>query len=292
MSENQPYVGGMDGSGGISPTGLALAGPYQPAVQTGQRSGLPPVMDYCPVYRFWFVRTGLHRVQTRIGTFLVRAGQGLLLPPLSPQGVTTDGSSAWMRIDFTVCHRPRRASANMTPPQPTLREVYGVDLPPEIPAALSEEFRLAMERMSDLWWRSPLDHLEANAVLAQFLVRLLRQTIQPDPGAPADRPIDAAEAWAWNHLSERLTVADLAAFARMNRSHFSEVYRKCRGRTAQAFLDDLRLHLAKDLLATTGMSIADVSVRCGYGSPIAFSRRFRHHTGLTPTEWRTGGMGR
>lgn len=49
----------------------------------------------------------------------------------------------------------------------------------------------------------------------------------------------------------------------------------------------LRIQHAKDLLLESSLSIKEISARCGYQRQHEFARAFRHHTGTSPTSWRT-----
>ena len=82
------------------------------------------------------------------------------------------------------------------------------------------------------------------------------------------------------------TVADLASAANVSRSLLDEKFRESLGRSPIRYLTDWRLHLAKDLLATTTLGLTAVARRVGYDSEEAFSRAFKRAFGLAPTHWR------
>ena len=85
------------------------------------------------------------------------------------------------------------------------------------------------------------------------------------------------------------TVVDLAAAANVSRSLLDDRFRQLLGRSPIRYLTDWRLHLAKDLLATTDLSVFAVARRVGYDAEEAFSRAFKRAYGLAPAHWRTGG---
>ena len=59
-----------------------------------------------------------------------------------------------------------------------------------------------------------------------------------------------------------------------------------RRRSPIRYLTDWRMHLAEDLLATTGHSVAAVARRVGYDSEEAFSRAFKRTHEVAPGTWR------
>jgi len=84
----------------------------------------------------------------------------------------------------------------------------------------------------------------------------------------------------------RWTVADLAAAANVSRSVLDERFRSVLGRPPIRYLTDWRLHIAKDLLATTDLGVHVVAHRVGYDSEEAFSRAFKRAYGSAPAHWR------
>jgi len=58
------------------------------------------------------------------------------------------------------------------------------------------------------------------------------------------------------------------------------------GMTPHAYLTGVRLEQAARLLATTDLSMLEISLRVGYASPSHFAKAFKTWTGLTPREYR------
>ena len=87
------------------------------------------------------------------------------------------------------------------------------------------------------------------------------------------------------------TVADLAAAANVSRSLLDERFREALGRSPIRYLTDWRLHVAKDLLATTTLAVSAVARRVGYDSEEAFSRAFKRAHGQAPAHWRADRSG-
>ena len=82
------------------------------------------------------------------------------------------------------------------------------------------------------------------------------------------------------------TVADLAAASHVSRSVLDERFRQLLGRSPIRYLTDWRLHVAKELLATTDLGVSAVARRVGYDSDEAFSRAFKRAFGQSPAHWR------
>ena len=96
----------------------------------------------------------------------------------------------------------------------------------------------------------------------------------PDPyAARLDRVLDHIHA----HLEEDLSFDRMAEIACLSPWHWSRVYAAMRGETVVATIRRLRLQRAADRLANTGMALAEVASRAGYGSADAFGRASRAH---------------
>lgn len=88
------------------------------------------------------------------------------------------------------------------------------------------------------------------------------------------------------NIGEELTVDDMARAAMFSKFHFTRVFQRVTGVSPGRFLSAMRLQRAKDLLLTTSMNVADISVHVGYNSVGTFSTRFTRSVGLPPTQYR------
>ncbi|GLY00476.1 MULTISPECIES: helix-turn-helix transcriptional regulator [Actinoplanes] len=87
-------------------------------------------------------------------------------------------------------------------------------------------------------------------------------------------------------MGEQLTVDDLARAAMFSKFHFTRIFQRVTGVSPARFLSALRLQRAKDLLVSTSMNVADISVHVGYNSVGTFSSRFSRSVGMSPTTFR------
>ena len=72
----------------------------------------------------------------------------------------------------------------------------------------------------------------------------------------------------------------------MSRSGFSHKFTQRIGRTPMAWVRDVRLRQAADLLTTTGLSVDAITVRIGFTSRSHFSHAFTDYFELSPTQFR------
>jgi AraC-like DNA-binding protein len=126
-------------------------------------------------------------------------------------------------------------------------------------------------------------------VLAEVLRLHIAATPAADRGwlsALRDPVLAPALSQLHREPERKWTVAELAASSNVSRSLLDERFRQVLGRSPIRYLTDWRLHVAKELLATTDLGVHAISRRVGYDSEEAFSRAFKRANGLSPAHWR------
>ena len=103
---------------------------------------------------------------------------------------------------------------------------------------------------------------------------------------PASRHLVRAKDLADARYADRLTVADLAAAARLSPAHFSREFRREFGESPHHYLLTRRLERAGALLRTTDWSVLRICVAVGLTSVGSFTTSFRRAYGVTPTAYR------
>jgi AraC-like DNA-binding protein len=104
-------------------------------------------------------------------------------------------------------------------------------------------------------------------------------------------PVDFAAALDQleNHLGERITPSALARRAKLAQPRFARLMKRFFGLTPSQFIEKTRVAAASRLLRETEQSVADIALACGFYAHSALTRTFRALTGVTPTQFRTGG---
>ena len=98
--------------------------------------------------------------------------------------------------------------------------------------------------------------------------------------------------WQLRRVLEKLEalddfcLAELAASANLSPFYFARVFKQTTGVPPHLFHQRARVERAKELLATTLLSVTDIALRVGYGSSQTLARVFRRNVGATPAEYR------
>ncbi|MBF9016402.1 MULTISPECIES: response regulator [unclassified Oceanispirochaeta] len=88
-----------------------------------------------------------------------------------------------------------------------------------------------------------------------------------------------------NNYSRDLSLTEVAEYFNVNSSYLSRVFSKEEGKGFAAYLLDLRIRKAIELLERRNLKIYEVSEQVGMMNPESFSRGFKKVTGLSPSEY-------
>ena len=90
------------------------------------------------------------------------------------------------------------------------------------------------------------------------------------------------------HLETDLALVDLANILQMSVFHFLRSFKQSTGLPPHQYVLRKRIERAKSLLVDPTISIAEVALRCGFGSQSNFTTAFRRLTNVTPGAYRNG----
>jgi len=90
------------------------------------------------------------------------------------------------------------------------------------------------------------------------------------------------------NLDKDLTLAELADVVYMSPYHFARLFKGSTGVPPHRFVVRQRIARARGALATSELSIAQISRMVGFRTPSHFTTVFRRVTGITPGGYRTG----
>ena len=114
---------------------------------------------------------------------------------------------------------------------------------------------------------------------AQFSARLRAQFSD----VPA---IERVQQWCDENLDRDLRVGVLCQVAGMSERGFIRKFRHETGQTVGEYTATVRLAAASRLLTETGLSLKEVSRKCGFGSVAALRRAFVTRIGVPPRQYR------
>ncbi|MEV5974642.1 helix-turn-helix domain-containing protein [Streptomyces sp. NPDC051921] len=108
----------------------------------------------------------------------------------------------------------------------------------------------------------------------------------PVPADGQDERLAEVLGWARAHLHEPLPVAELARRAMMSRRTFARRFTAATGTTPHAWLRELRLSRAEELLETSDLPVEEIAHRVGYASAAVLREQFVRRRGVPPRSYR------
>lgn len=138
-----------------------------------------------------------------------------------------------------------------------------------IDSTIFEEMRIA--------FKSPNPEEFLTGMLFKLYSELNVNTVAPDY---ASRVMEYINANYMNNIS----VAEIAAFLKLDRKYLSRIFKEKTGFTVQEYLISKRLSEAKKLLKS-GYSVSESAYMTGYNDAFNFSKAFKKHFGASPRKY-------
>lgn len=206
----------------------------------------------------------------------VRANQVIVLPPGAPHSYGASTEDPWTlwwvhvagaqllpvldRGRFRV-NAPVREITDLFQVVSLMEEIVGALVSDPTPSSLVDAAGATWHLMTSLMRSRPISGTRAE------LIERARRTIH-------DRP------------AHRHSVASLASTAGMSESHFAALFKLQVGSPVLTYQTGVRMALARDLLDTTSLPVAEIAAETGYADPFYFSRQFKTVHGVTPLAYR------
>lgn len=120
-----------------------------------------------------------------------------------------------------------------------------------------------------------------------FILALRHGRIQKGfSGDSAEDKISTATLYMAHNYNHNITLTSVAAEVYMERTYFSRMFAKVTGKNFNAYLTELRLERAQQLLIESPFSIDLIAEDCGFSSGKYLWSVFKKHKGMSPTQFR------
>lgn len=97
--------------------------------------------------------------------------------------------------------------------------------------------------------------------------------------------VNVAKTYMETEYMRGVSVAELAKRLNLDRSYFSKLFRRETGKSPQQYLTGFRLQKAAELLRDYGKTPGEAAISTGYPDVFSFSRMFKRHFGVSPSEY-------
>lgn len=126
------------------------------------------------------------------------------------------------------------------------------------------------------------DRHAASGLGYDLLMQLCSEVLSGRGKSRGDELTHRIAAYCFRHLSEPVTVDELARACGYSRWHFSKLFREAAGMPPSEFVMDQKLSAALQMLRHEPLPVKELAARCGFADPAYFGRRFKRRFGVTP----------
>lgn len=136
--------------------------------------------------------------------------------------------------------------------------------------------------------QQPGDKILLKALLIRLLCMAMRQGNISGKKVEKNNALQLSSLFDFiaRHFSEELTLAKLAAAAKVSPNYLNEFMQRNIGQGAMEYLSRYRVEEACNALEHTGKTIAEIAIATGFYDSSHLIRVFRQHIGITPGEYR------
>lgn len=98
-------------------------------------------------------------------------------------------------------------------------------------------------------------------------------------------PVELACQYIRHNYAKDISLKEISGHVHLNRTYFSELFKKETGLNFNEYLMRVRMERAKEILGQRQMRVSDVAVEVGYANASYFIKLFKKHAGVSPYEF-------
>ena len=257
-------------------------------------STLALYVHWHPELEFFYVESGEVEFFIENHSFLLKSGEGILVPPKLMHWARTQKSvlfhavvvdPLWLcpsqniesfgRYFQPMCNGSAQYATILTPEQNWQQEILNLLTPI---FSMNEEEIVAKELFVQgtllLIWQKLYDHY--------LKARYPKRNYNPDRLKYLQKSVSYIE----THYAEDMTLEKMANQVHLSRGQFCRQFQAWTGMTPFCYLTRCRVLNSSQLLAHSSKKISEIASLCGFNSISYFNRTFLKMIGMTPSAYR------
>ncbi|MGN1113824.1 MAG: helix-turn-helix domain-containing protein [Oscillospiraceae bacterium] len=134
----------------------------------------------------------------------------------------------------------------------------------------------------------PVNYDEFGSCIDDLKISLFEQRVSAAEKTEKqeERTIIGITQYLQEHLAEDMSLSVLSDKFHLNPQYISQLFKNEIGVNFLAYLTNIRMEKAKNLLLSTSLSVAEVAEQSGYGDYRVFTKVFKKSEGVTPSQYR------
>ena len=170
-----------------------------------------------------------------------------------------------------------------------VRNINGQDITIPLPLicniGLHKDLLALYNNLSTVWTlKDPGYILRARGLYLMILQRYFQIIIFQKDTSIVDTRIKRILQYISIHYSEPLTVQKMAEMINLSDMYFGNLFKKETGLSFRYFLTQVRMNRAEEMLYSGEYKIHEIADACGFSDVFYFSRIFKKHRGITPSD--------
>lgn len=216
----------------------------------------PFVREY---YLIHFCSSGCGVLKDKYGVHKISKGELFIIRPGEVTVYTADNKTPWSY--HWIAFSGKRAEVFLG-----ARSVY------KIPEGMGERLKELIE-----------DSVSAPDIYIAFVYELMYRLFSKNADAESDDKLGNIRQYIRYNYMENLRVSSLARSFGFERSYLYRIFKKRYGVGIKEYITDVRMEFAKNFL-TEGYTVGECSHMVGYEDEFNFSKSFKRHFGISPSE--------
>jgi AraC-like DNA-binding protein len=173
--------------------------------------------------------------------------------------------------------------------QPRLNDFMNISIPVQFKPTHRSVHKESLLKMVGLWQNGDvISQMEANHLLEDLIIGLLKEysDLKQEDHSLKPQSLNWITSYFFSHLSESVSLNDMAKRARLSPSRFSVLFKEKFGVSPHQYFLHLRIQHAQELLKQEDYTMEDITQFCGFSDVPHFSNAFKKISGVTPGQFR------
>ncbi|MBQ7793726.1 MAG: helix-turn-helix transcriptional regulator [Clostridia bacterium] len=225
-------------------------------------------------YELHIIKNGHHIYETDAGTYNVKSGEFLLIPPFVKHKIIASGEhTSKYSVTFSI-----------RTPLPIASQCSTGTLTPHCGECL--DFITA-----ELALHTASSQLLIENRVFELIILILRQSgLHEQPSADEkpseDYRLTAAKQYIRDNIELPLCLSDISEYCHLSEKQITRLFARYEGISAVQYITALRVQYIEKLLRDDKLSVKAISEMMGFSSEYYFNAFFKKHSGLPPGEYR------
>lgn len=242
----------------------------------------PPRHAYGPAvrphYLLHVILEGQGIYQYKGQTFSLSAGDAFLIPPAEVTYYQADETNPWNYawVGFDGKMVPELLSRTVF----SEAFIFRNEGPEIVPLLIRQ-----MKQLCETFFQSPEDQLAASGNLL-LLFSFMKKKEPEGTQEPTQLYLQKAKEYLENNYAYPIRISDVARYTGIDRTYLYRIFMEKEKLSPKQYLLRHRLRIAVEMLCTTGYSITEIALSCGFSDISSFSGCFRQQFHISPRDFR------